>query len=251
MRHVYDAANRLTYTVNGVGGITKYTYDKNNNVVEMMQYAQTIPMATTMTASAIETAIDRRPSQDMRIRYVYDANNRCVYTIDSLGYVTQKGYDQNGNLTATISFAKALSLSATSALTASEIISKRVVQPTQDQTMSYTYDAANRLIYTVDSLRAVVQFSYDALGNVTQERAYITPLASGETVYQADTHVEDRVVQNIYDAQNRLLYRIDSTGTATNQGSVTKYLYDVKGNLIETDAMRKRSPSQQHHSRND
>ena len=34
MRYVYDAQNRLLYTLDGIGAVTKYTYDAKDNVIE-------------------------------------------------------------------------------------------------------------------------------------------------------------------------------------------------------------------------
>ena len=61
------------------------------------------------------------------------------------------------------------------------IVAPIVADSARDQVVRNVYDNANRLAYSIDPLGAVVQFTYDANGNVTQKTAY------ANTVYPSGT----------------------------------------------------------------
>lgn len=70
--------------IDGLALRTRYTYDKNNNVIAKMD-----AMGSTT-------------------RYIYNANNQLTHTIDATGAVTQNTYDANGRLTQTRRYANRL-----------------------------------------------------------------------------------------------------------------------------------------------
>ena len=56
---VYDAVNRLVYTVDGLGAVTQNLYDADSNLIETIAYANKIPTTTAATAAAIQAALAR------------------------------------------------------------------------------------------------------------------------------------------------------------------------------------------------
>lgn len=104
--YVYDSAERLIYTVNAAGAVSKIDYD-NNNVVRRTDYAT--PLATPVTVTTNPAAVVAS-SADRAANYVYDAANRQIYSVDAIGAVTQQIYDVNGQITQTIKYAKPIAL---------------------------------------------------------------------------------------------------------------------------------------------
>ena len=101
LRTVYDALNRATYTIDGVGAVKRNVYDANGNVVERVAYAVTVPPATEATATALAAAVAplANAGRDAREVMVYDRANRLIASTDGVGTVTQRLYDKNGNVT--------------------------------------------------------------------------------------------------------------------------------------------------------
>lgn len=75
-RNVYDANNRLVYTVDPTGAVVKYDYDANDNLVKKTAYSNTIG------ASAAPSAVVASSTLDQVSRNVYDANNRLTHNHD-------------------------------------------------------------------------------------------------------------------------------------------------------------------------
>ncbi|POZ61151.1 RHS repeat domain-containing protein, partial [Chromobacterium alticapitis] len=62
------------------------------------------------TADTLSAYLRQRPSnaQDQTTRTVYDAAGRPTYSIDPLGYVTERQYDAAGNVTGSVRYADKL-----------------------------------------------------------------------------------------------------------------------------------------------
>ncbi|SFO54359.1 YD repeat-containing protein [Variovorax sp. PDC80] len=101
LRTVYDALNRATFTIDGVGAVKRNVYDANGNVVERIAYAVTVPPATEATTAALTAAVTplANAGRDAREVMVYDRANRLIASTDGVGTVTQRLYDKNGNVT--------------------------------------------------------------------------------------------------------------------------------------------------------
>jgi RHS repeat-associated protein len=175
----YDPRNQVVLTTNNVGEKTRHVYDLVGNRV------------TTLTAA--DTALETRAD------FEYDALNRLwkthVYPTRgnlNVAYTTVFAYDAVGN--------KISELDAKNNLT------------------QFFYDAANRLIMTIDALNCDVEFGYDARGN----RLWIKDQNDNQTSF-------------IFDLDNRVTEITEPTGQGG--ASVTYLDYDEVGNLISrTDA---------------
>jgi YD repeat-containing protein len=114
----YDNDGRLRFTVDGTGAVTEYRYDANGNVVDRIDYASTINLATWNATT--DPAPIANVARDLRTRTVYDELNRATYSADGLGAVTQKVYDKVGNVTQVVQYANTvLSTVSPSAVVAS------------------------------------------------------------------------------------------------------------------------------------
>ncbi|MDQ0013780.1 YD repeat-containing protein [Variovorax boronicumulans] len=234
-RFVYDRANRLTWSADGVGAVTKQVYDKNGNVLKTIQYGTAISGSTVpsaVTASANDRITDR----------VYDRANRQIFVTDALGAMTETVYDKNGNVTTRYSFAKAVAVpTAASALTETQARAARVYDYAgADRVTRAAYDAANRQVFGVDATGAVTETSYDALGNAVRSVSYATLVnlttlqnnwtASVSTVRALVTAsaTTDRVVKRAFDAAGRLVYSVDP------MGFVKRNTYDGLDRITQT-----------------
>ena len=232
VRMVYDHANRLSWSVNGVGAVTHQVYTANGNVSKTIQYATAIAYAAD-PSSVASNAADRINA------YVYDAAGHQTYSINSLGGVQQSVYDQNGNLTLSISYANAIAAPAASSThTPSGTAALLVADAANDRVTRRAYDSANRLALSVDAQGAATETSYDAAGNAVQTRRYATlvnstGLSSSATLAEARARLvtdaaNDRIERRTYDAGNRQVYSINSLGY------VSLSSYDGAGRITST-----------------
>ena len=104
-RQSYDSFNRVNYNMNAVGAVTRFIYDDNGNLIKQVQYAK--PIAPTTLAKDIAGAVTN-DSNDKVSLFIYDAANRQIYQVAPNGLVTQKIYDEVGNVKEEVQFATAL-----------------------------------------------------------------------------------------------------------------------------------------------
>jgi RHS repeat-associated protein len=175
----YDARNQVVLTTNNVGEKTRHVYDIVGNRV------------TTLTAAdtALETRVD----------FEYDALNRLWKT---------HVYPTRGNL----------NVKYTTVFAYDEVGNKVSETDAKNNLTQFRYDAANRLIMTIDALNYDVEFGYDARGN----RLWIKDQNDNQTSFA-------------FDLDNRVTTITEPTGQGG--ASVTYLDYDEVGNLISrTDA---------------
>ncbi len=100
IRRVYDGLNRLVYSVDGLGSVTRQYFDGNGNLVKQVAYASTIAPDADPT-SVVESGADRVALS------AYDHANRVVYQVDALGGVLEQVYDAAGNVVQRIAYGTA------------------------------------------------------------------------------------------------------------------------------------------------
>ena len=226
---VYNASGQLTYSMDGLGDVTKFVYDGNGNVVDRVRYANQVDL-TSWTPGTAPTVVSD-PSQDREVRTVYDALNRAVYTLSSAGdgsqvSVVAQTYDSVGNVISRTAYSNTIAAStpATAASVAAALGS--VSGAPSDASVRNVYDAANRLIWSADGTGAVTQRVYDADGNLTKLVAYATPIAAGAALSSVAPSGADRVTLMAYDDANRLTYTVDALG------DVAQVVYDANSNVV-------------------
>ncbi|SFQ11319.1 LysM peptidoglycan-binding domain-containing protein [Variovorax sp. 770b2] len=232
VRFVYDQLGRATYTVDGTGAVVQQSYDGNGNVVDRIAYATAIPVTTSATTAAIAAAVAAiaNPARDAHERFVYDHANRLSWHADGAGAVTQQVYDNNGNLIKQIQYATAIAASASPSTVAAN---------SGDRITDRVYDKANRQVFVIDGLGGLTWTGYDKNGNVTTQWTLAVHIAAPtatskltEAQVNAAAPVDylgaDRVERFAFDAANRMVIRVDSTG------AVTEMQYDGVGNNTRT-----------------
>ena len=222
---VYDKDGRATYAVDGVGGVTKYTYDKNGNVTEQVTYTNKINLASWTPGTAPAVVADA--AKDVRVRTVYDAFNRAVYTIDGVGAVVRQQYDNNGNVIDRVAYATAVPTSTAATSSALAAAVALVANGAKDQHVRNVYDKAGRLTYAADGTGAVTQRVYDADGRVVKEVQYATAVSSATAPSAVTSSASDRVTLSAYDKGGRLTHQVDTLGR------VTQSVYDKNGNVTQ------------------
>ncbi|MDM0122209.1 LysM peptidoglycan-binding domain-containing protein [Variovorax arabinosiphilus] len=230
-RLVYDRANRLTWSANGVGAVSQRLYDKNGNLTKRIDYAT--PVAAPAQPSTVPPAAGDRITDA-----VYDRANRQIFGIDAVGAVTKTGYDKNGNIVLRYAFAARLAPpTRTGALTGAQVESALTYAPLdQDRISIAMFDAANRQIAVMDGSGAVTETAFDAVGNAVRStaRANRINLAHLGNNWSADhwdlraltsASSADRITKRSFDAESQLIFSVDALGY------VKKNSYDSFGQL--------------------
>lgn len=227
-RNVYDAANRLALTVDGVGAVTKYDYDAAGNVAKQTAYANGLARTVTVRAKADSflgyplmelwlngsKVAQQLVSSTSYTNYVFNLSwpiegtanfdvvfnndyanffgDRNLYVawvnIDGVGYLATDAQYDLGTNTA----------SANAALDGIDVV------PGQS-----TLDRNGALRFTVPA-------------------ASLPDLLSVDKVQASNA---DQVTSYIYNADNQKVYSVDGA-----TGSVSKYDYDANGNMVQETA---------------
>lgn len=232
-RFVYDDANRLTWSANGAGAVTQQVYDKSGNLIKQIQYATAIS-GSAAPESVVASSGDRITDR------VYDAANRLVYAVDGLGTVTWTGYDKNGNAVIRWTLAGRIAApTATSRPTKEQIdaAANPKVDLNVDRVERSVFDAANRMVMSVDATGAVTEMQYDGVGNNIRTTQYANRIDTNALngnwsasyadvrALLANDAAADRSSIRSFDAANRVVYGVDALG------HVTYNSYDGLGRL--------------------
>ena len=264
-RFEYDAAGRLTRTVdaesnaesytwnalgqratlvNKLGGVTAYTYDRLGRV-----NSETLPV-TSQNASGQPVAVVNQS--------VYDAFGNKITTIEAAGLpeqrITQFTYDGlnrqieqrqaqvqiyvDGKGWSTVTPTRTSTYDANGNLIA-------VVDPNGNRTRTW-FDASNRKVAEVSATGTLSQWTYDAAGNVMAQRVYgdvlTLPVSDASPAPLNATNV--RLTTFAVDANNRVLsstiagvqygeYNAQTAQyTMGTRDVIQKSAYDANGNVV-------------------
>jgi YD repeat-containing protein len=250
IQHAYDKNGRLVYSIDALQYVTENVYDNAGNAIKRIAYNTALPVTNGTSADAIRAFYSaHQTAQDQVTRMAYDALNRGIYLVDALGDVTQKVFDNVGNVIQTNAYATALTAANLTALDSAPdrvgfITSNRVVDAAHDHTSRTVYDSANRAVYSIDALGNVTQTVYDAAGNARETIAYYdainlaTLTASPSTVdifnalaaRTATQPAKDQHTKFDYDNAGRLTGNTEAVGTPDVASE--QYAYDAVGNKI-------------------
>lgn len=240
-RYAYDPAGRLILSVDAENDVTRFVYDALGNAIERVSYGR--------MASIPQDLQHWLPSGGADVprvtRTLYDANNRPVLQIDSMGGVTESRYDAFGNQVMTIAYANQITAAQLAQLSDSpSIASIRAVLQTdaqRDRVTRYVYDTDGHLRFTVDALGYLTENRYDILGRLTSQLAYASAISVSDATLQADVQavaknqiansqtVDARITTFKYDLQGNLLNCTDASGVTTGQQN---YTYDGAGRQL-------------------
>lgn len=233
----YDAAGRVTVTVDPLGHETKKFYDPAGRVKST---EDALGNVTSMTYDECGNVLTTTNAKDQVVTNVYDAFNRLVRTTDHSNIVNEFEYDKAGN--------------------------RIKVKDGRDKVSTFTYDGQNRvktqvfqgsLTATGTAAQDVWTYTYNAAVKLTE-----TDPALNTTTYTYDdrdrletvsTPAMGSVAANIrtfsYDACGRILTVVESSSPAagvvytydelgrqtseTARGITHTYQYDKIGNRVQ------------------
>ena len=234
-RYVYDAGNRLLYTIGAQGNVVGQEYDARGNVVAVTEYV-------TQVLNAVPANFAPGAAYSVS-RTIYDAAGRAQYTINAEGGVSELRYDALGRVAATIAYATAIPAESLSGMISAKQVGdfiKLHLDAANDRTSRNVYDKDGRVTFSIDGKGYVREMRYDALGRVTATIAYANniPLDSlspeskaADVVTLLSSHLDaanDRAARSVYDSDNRLRFAIDA------RGFVKEVQYDALGQATHT-----------------
>ncbi|MGJ3704011.1 LysM peptidoglycan-binding domain-containing protein [Variovorax sp. AFSI2.2] len=234
----FDAANRLAYSVDPMGFVTRTTYDGLSRIVQTTQYSLSIPAATANTAEAIALAIVLQAAQDRTNSFTYDAASRLLSSVDALGFTESYGYNGLGQK---VTFTNKKGSVWTYAYDAGGRMTKETAPAVEVTTV--VPDASGKLV--VDATRSgsasiVTQMTYDALGNLTSRTEAVGRAEQRTTSYEYDAVGHQvRVIYppvSVYDPAGDAL-TTNGAGGLASRTELTKTLdtlttYNVFGDAI-------------------
>jgi YD repeat-containing protein len=112
--------------------------------------------------------------------------------------------------------------------------------PTDDRYQWQVYDAANRLIETIDGAGSATVYTYDGASRLVATTSYANQFSTAAvsgfktttptslTLPTPPDPTNDRVARNFYDKNGRLIGALDA------EGALTESIYDGEARLIET-----------------
>ncbi|MGA9669748.1 MAG: kelch repeat-containing protein, partial [Terracidiphilus sp.] len=196
-RIVYDPLNEITSSTDSLGNQTGLTYDKNGNLL------------TVTDANQHAT------------KYAYDNMDRTITRTDPLLSHASAQYDLNGNLNQVTDRKSQVTTIQYDGLNR-PIFAGFGLQPgpTYQSTVSYTFDAGNRLAGVTDSVSGGISRSYDLLDRLLSET---TPQGSVGYTYDADGRRQTMTVSG----QSPVNYSFDNASRLT---SITQAAANVSFN---------------------
>ena len=192
----YDPLDRVTKTIDPLGGQVQFGYDANGNLTSHTDQRSNV---TQYTYDSMNRQLTRQDALTQSESYVYDSAGRLQKFTDRKGQVSGFTYD-------------ALHRKATAGFGAT------VSNPTTyTNTITYSYDAGNRLTQAVDSVAGTITRQYDnRFDSVTQE---VTPQGQIDYTYDASGRRATMTVAG----QSAVGYTFDNANRLTQiaQGSNT------------------------------
>jgi RHS repeat-associated protein len=151
-RVTYNAANLPLQVINARSGVTNFTYDANGNLLSLTDAQNHLTSWSYDNMDRVITWTDPLLRQES---YQYDLNGNLISSKDRKGQVTSFAYD---------------------ALDRQTFVGHNTVfngkQPSYSDTITYAYDAANRITEAADSVGGAVIMAFDDVNRLTTE---ITP----------------------------------------------------------------------------
>ncbi|MEY8193248.1 MAG: calcium-binding protein, partial [Cycloclasticus sp.] len=260
-RHVFNADNQHTYSLDAQGYVTQQKYDANGNVVERIKFDEAISLDEyILSESDIATAltdlgygISNTKNSDHDV-YFYDELNRMIFSVDTLGGVTHFEYDLNGNVLQQDTLVSNTTLSALLSLSTAGALEQLETQlaAVQLDSLHFFYTAQNQLEYQIDQAGYVTYFEYDAQHNLVKQTQYENAInvalinEKQDVTSQLLPSSADKISSFEFDTLGRNISSIDAEGYTSqkyydalgrvvanqdNNGNLTRLILDNIGNV--------------------
>ncbi len=266
---IYDQLGRVRYEIDTEKYVTGHQYDRFGNETTTVRYAGqyvgTLSGTPINLADVTAVTLPTSAANDRTITQTYDRLNRLA-TVQMPAVLV---FDPNAGSTAGgTSYTAGAKTVYTYNAFGQVVISAQRATGTSTETYANTYFYYDRLgqrVATVDPMKYVTTYTYDANGNVWTESQYAKPITIGQGGWVAPTSTSpgsvgtpvqtpssggtndpagyDRIHTRIYDKLNRLVWEsVDGTAstvangvaTRTSSSTSTSYAYDAVGNRTTT-----------------
>jgi len=200
-RTLYDNDGLVTGTLDAAGYLTENVYDSLGQLLHTIAYATASPSANLAAGTLAQLRPAADALHDIHAWNYYDAQGRVVANVDGEGFLTEYGYDADGNRVRTLRYATR-ALVAPQSITASTTLAQlRPVTSALDHTTTAVYNTLDQLTSSTDEHGTLTQYTYDSQGRLL-------------TTTSAATTSDARTVTQTYDVQGRLTGELGGRGSA-------------------------------------
>lgn len=200
-----DTLDRVTAVTDPQGNVVRYAYDGNGNLLSFTDAKNNV---TTWSYDARNRARTKKDALLKTESYLYDAAGNLAFVTDRKGQVSGFEYDFLGRRT---------KASYGAASTAS---------PVYQNSISYTWDSANRLTQLADSVSGTITRSYDnrfdSLDSETGPDGSISYSYYADGRRQRATPAGGTAITTTFDAAGRLIGLSQAAGTGSANPSVAQ-----------------------------
>ncbi|MCK7592298.1 Ig-like domain-containing protein [Pseudomarimonas salicorniae] len=248
MRVEYDRAGRKAAEVDAENRRTEYAYDKVGRLVQVTLAAGTAEATvTTYAYDRLGNKIAQTDAEGRTTRWEYDAMGRETARILPLGQREEKRYNAAGELVEHTDFNGRTTRYEYDAIGQLERIDypadhdpsfgysprgERIEALDARGASSTEYDARGRVLRSVDADGGIIEYQYDAAGNLI---ARISPHQSLVYGYDARNRLIEVTRSIDGEAPSTTRYDYDGNGRriamSGGDGTVTVYQYDSQGRL--------------------
>ncbi|RZL01571.1 MAG: hypothetical protein EOP36_11020 [Rubrivivax sp.] len=239
---VHDVLGRATWSIDALNYATQRTFDANGNVVQVKRFYN--KMTGTLATNGTP-AVSTDATRDQTSYTSFDKANRPIWSVDALGYATQRTFDANGNVTQLTRYYN--QSTGTLAVNGTPTVGANA---TFDQTTYTVYDKAGQVTFSIDPENYVTQNVYDQVGNLKSTTRYAKPLVNAYVAGVAPkvlsaspgavaySHVlvnaDDSTTQITYDKAGRRTDVLEAAGSS--EATNTHTVYDKEGRVTEVTA---------------
>jgi YD repeat-containing protein len=225
---VYDAAGRLVQTIDGEGNVAQTTYDAASRVVQVKSFAKAVSLPSSDEPGVVTP--EASPADDRVARNFYDKDGNLAGVLDGEGFLTVHSYDKAGQRVGSRAYATPTLQAKRAAGTLAELTPAN--SDTADVVQTRYYDRKGRLVGTVDGESYLTEQVYDLGGNLVRKIRYAAKVAAGASL------ADIRPAATTGEWKQEWVYAytgLNQLGSETSpDGTVTRYVYDNVGNLVET-----------------
>jgi len=176
-------------------------------------------------------------AQDRVTRYFYSSDGLMIGQLDTVGALTTYQYDSAGRAIRTTGYATLVTDATLRATGTYAQLVSAVGTSTADRTAYTAYDGEGRVKYKLDAYLRPTEYVYDAAGRViktidyagsinTQTDYSVANVASQISSLNLAANANVRTTRALYDNAGRLIYTVDAAG------AVTAFGYNALGQQI-------------------
>jgi YD repeat-containing protein len=235
---VFNDAATMTTVTNALGYTSVSTYNKAGELIsESHSGADDVTGTSTYKYDKNGRVRMMTDATGANRYFLYDKAGRKIADISHTGELTEYRYDIAGRVAATVSYTNVVALTGLS--DPNSVIEISTIRPAALGTDVWAwsiYDAAGRVIETIDGDGGVTTYQYDGSDRLVKTVGYFNKLSSvsgykttpptAQVLPTADAN-RDSVSRTFYDRDDRLIGKLDG------EGYLSEVVYDKAGQKIE------------------